>query len=87
MGVPALPVDVVKARSGVVIDAGFSFTHVSPVFDGDVLDAGVRRIDLGGKALTNYLKELVSFRCVPLRVRRLWARVTGEGYCGGTEGG
>jgi hypothetical protein len=28
-----------------------------------VLERGVRRIDLGGKALTNHLKELVSFRC------------------------
>jgi Actin len=48
---------------GVVVDAGFSFTHVLPVFDGRLVTAGVRRINLGGKALTNYLKELVSYRC------------------------
>jgi len=27
-----------------------------------VLDSGVRRQNLGGKVLTNYLKELVSYR-------------------------
>ena len=50
------------AKAGVVLDAGFSFTHAAPVFDGRVLPSGVRRINLGGKALTNYLKELVSYR-------------------------
>lgn len=47
-----------------MVDAGFSFTHAVPVFDWRVLAAGVRRIDLGGKALTNYMKELVSYRWV-----------------------
>jgi actin-related protein 6 len=55
-----------EALCGLVVDCGFSFTHVVPVFDGVVLRKGVRRIDLGGKALTNYLKELVSFRLPPL---------------------
>jgi actin-related protein 6 len=45
-----------------VVDAGFSFTHIVPVVRGAVASAGVRRIDVGGKLLTNYLKELVSFR-------------------------
>jgi actin-related protein 6 len=54
-----------EALCGLVVDCGFSFTHVVPIFDGVVLQKGVRRIDLGGKALTNYLKELVSFRYAP----------------------
>ncbi len=33
-----------------------------PVFDARVQWAGVRRINLGGKALTNHMKELVSYR-------------------------
>ncbi|ORY73107.1 actin family [Leucosporidium creatinivorum] len=45
-----------------VVDAGFSFTHVVPVVRGSIVNAGVRRIDAGGKLLTNHLKELVSFR-------------------------
>ncbi|KAF9026471.1 actin-related protein Arp6 [Hymenopellis radicata] len=47
-----------------LIDSGFSFTHVVPsyathwLFDGAAYD----RLDIGGKLLTNHLKELVSFR-------------------------
>eukprot|EP00898_Chlorokybus_atmophyticus_P005006 jgi/Chlat1/5506/Chrsp360S00836 len=41
----------------VIVDAGFSFTHVAPIIDGAVYLKGVRR-----QALTNYLKELVSYR-------------------------
>jgi actin-related protein 6 len=52
----------VQALAGIVVDAGFSFTHTVPFFGGAVLLGGVRRLALGGKHLTNYLKELVSFR-------------------------
>ena len=51
-----------RARAALVLDCGFSATHAVPVFDGRVVRSGVRRINLGGKALTNYLKEVVSFR-------------------------
>jgi actin-related protein 6 len=51
-----------QAGCGVVLDAGFSFTHAVPFFDGQILHSSVKRINIGGKALTNYLKELVSFR-------------------------
>lgn len=51
-----------QARCGVVVDVGFSFTHVVPFFDGAPLMNAARRINVGGKALTNYLKELVSYR-------------------------
>lgn len=45
-----------------VIDSGFSFTHVVPVIDGRAFLPGVKRLNVGGKLLTNYLKEVVSFR-------------------------
>jgi Actin len=51
------------------VDAGFSFTHALPLFEGQLLLDGVRRINLGGKALTNYFKELVSYRWVLPPVR------------------
>ena len=51
-----------QAGCGLVLDAGFSATHAIPVFDGNILYNGVRRLNLGGKVLTNYLKELVSYR-------------------------
>ena len=49
-----------------MVDAGFSFTHAVPMFDGGVIDEGVRRINFGGKAMTSYFKELVSFRSLHL---------------------
>ncbi len=57
---PALTAN--RAGTGLLVDAGFSFTHTAPVFDGMLLSEGVKRLNLGGKALTNYFKELVSYR-------------------------
>ncbi|KAF6158236.1 hypothetical protein GIB67_015030 [Kingdonia uniflora] len=53
-----------KAQCSLVVDCGFSFTHVAPVLQNFTLNYGVKRLDLGGKALTNYLKELVSYRSI-----------------------
>ena len=54
--------DASAAGTALVVDAGFSFTHAVPVFDGRGLNYGVRRLDFGGKAATNLLKEIVSHR-------------------------
>ena len=48
--------------AALVIDAGYSFSHASPVFDGAPLTYATKRVNMGGKALTNYLKEIVSYR-------------------------
>ncbi|EJC98960.1 actin-like protein ARP6 [Fomitiporia mediterranea MF3/22] len=45
-----------------IVDSGYSFTHVVPVMSGKVIWRGVRRLDIGGKLLTNHLKELLSLR-------------------------
>lgn len=45
-----------------VIDSGHSFTHVIPIIRGKIYHPAVRRIDIGGKFLTNYFKEMVSIR-------------------------
>ncbi|XP_057314224.1 actin-related protein 6-like [Hydractinia symbiolongicarpus] len=45
-----------------VVDSGFSFTHVVPICNGKILKKAVRRIDVGGKLLTNHLKEIISYR-------------------------
>jgi actin-related protein 6 len=42
--------------------AGYSFSHVAPVLHGHVVNYGVKRISVGGRLLTNHLKELISFR-------------------------
>lgn len=45
-----------------VIDSGFSATHILPVVLGEVYWPAVKRINVAGKHITNYLKETVSFR-------------------------
>lgn len=45
-----------------VVDSGYSFTHITPVINGVPKHENARRLDIGGKFLTNYLKETVSFR-------------------------
>jgi len=50
------------AECVLLIDSGFSFTHVVPILNGQVVWHAVKRLDVGGKLLTNQLKELVSFR-------------------------
>ncbi|BCR99046.1 actin family protein [Aspergillus luchuensis] len=45
-----------------VVDSGYSHTTVTPIYKGQPLQRAIRRLDLGGKHLTNYLKEMVSVR-------------------------
>ncbi|XP_072937590.1 actin-related protein 6 [Epargyreus clarus] len=51
-------------RSGctLVVDSGYSFTYVVPYINGKKYKEGIRRIDVGGKVLTNHLKEILSYR-------------------------
>lgn len=50
-----------------VVDSGYSHTTVTPVFGGRVLHPAVRRLDVGGKLLTNYLTRLISMRHFDVR--------------------
>jgi actin-related protein 6 len=45
-----------------VIDSGYSNTTIIPTFNGRPLHRAVRRLDFGGKHLTNLLKEIISVR-------------------------
>lgn len=45
-----------------VVDVGYSFTHIIPYIQGKKVKEAIRRIDVGGKLLTNYLKDVVSYR-------------------------
>ncbi|KAL3120872.1 hypothetical protein niasHT_001114 [Heterodera trifolii] len=46
----------------VVVDSGHSFTHIVPFVGGQIVREGIVRIDIGGKALTNQLKDWISYR-------------------------
>ncbi|KAL0280290.1 UNVERIFIED_CONTAM: hypothetical protein PYX00_001631 [Menopon gallinae] len=45
-----------------VIDSGYSFTYVTPYVKGKKVKSAIRRIDVGGKLLTNHLKDIISYR-------------------------
>lgn len=45
-----------------LVDSGYSFTHITPYFKDKKYKPGIRRIDVGGKVLTNHLKEIISYR-------------------------
>ncbi|XP_065088076.1 actin-related protein 6 [Ochlerotatus camptorhynchus] len=52
----------IKPLCCVVVDMGYSFTHIVPFIKGAKLKKAIRRIDVGGKLLTNHLKEIISYR-------------------------
>ncbi|KAJ1950125.1 Actin- protein 6, partial [Linderina macrospora] len=54
--------DTTEPDCVLVVDVGHAFTYVVPYVNGKQVSAGVRRLDIGGRILTNYLKETVSFR-------------------------
>ncbi|TDH72368.1 hypothetical protein CCR75_003404 [Bremia lactucae] len=56
------PLQFSMSSCHLVVDSGFSFTHVVPMINGRMCLPGLKRINVGGKMLTNYLKEIVSFR-------------------------
>jgi len=45
-----------------VVDCGYSFTHCIPLYDGTPMNYAIKRVNVGGKLLTNYLKETISYR-------------------------
>ena len=54
---PILPVECL-----LVIDSGYSQSTITPVYRGRPLQRAIRRLEIGGKHLTNYIKELISIR-------------------------
>ncbi|CAF1178760.1 unnamed protein product [Adineta ricciae] len=51
-----------KSNYVLVVDSGFSFTHIVPYYQGRKILDGMTRIDVGGKLLTNQLKNVISYR-------------------------
>ncbi|OSS53516.1 hypothetical protein B5807_00552 [Epicoccum nigrum] len=45
-----------------VIDTSYTDTTIVPLYNGKLLQSAVRRLTVGGKLLTNYMKELSSLR-------------------------
>ncbi|KAL0469645.1 actin family [Neurospora intermedia] len=50
-----------------LIDSGYSHTTVTPILQGRPLHPAIRRLDVGGKLMTNYLTRLLSVRHFDMR--------------------
>ncbi|ROT42868.1 Actin/actin-like protein [Sodiomyces alkalinus F11] len=59
---PKVPAEIV-----LVIDSGYSQTTVMPLLHGRPLHSAVRRLEVGGKLMTNYLTRLLSLRHYDMR--------------------
>ena len=59
---PLLPAEII-----LLIDSGYSHTTVTPLIQGRPLQSAIRRLDVGGKLLTNHLTRLLSLRQYDMR--------------------
>jgi actin-related protein 6 len=50
-----------------IVDAGHSFSHVVPVYNSKPITAAVQRVNVGGKMITNLLKQSLSVRQIDLQ--------------------
>lgn len=50
------------AKCCLIVETGYSFTHIVPYILQKKYKPGILRINIGGKILTNYLKEVISYR-------------------------
>ncbi|RYP68775.1 hypothetical protein DL770_008385 [Monosporascus sp. CRB-9-2] len=60
--VARLPAEII-----LLVDSGYSHTTVSPILNGRPIHPAVRRLDVGGKLMTNYLTRLLSLRHYDMR--------------------
>ena len=59
---PHTPAEIV-----LVVDSGYSQTTVTPLLGGRPFHSAIRRLEVGGKLLTNYLTRLLSLRHFDMR--------------------
>jgi actin-related protein 6 len=62
---PSLP--ILPAEILLLIDSGYSHTTITPILNGHPLQSAIRRLDVGGKLMTNLLTRLVSLRQYDMR--------------------
>ena len=59
---PLLPAEII-----LLIDSGYSHTTITPLLEGRPVQSAIRRLDVGGKLLTNHLTRLLSLRQYDMR--------------------
>jgi len=58
--------DSIDPRFQVVVESGHSATYVAPFFCDEMINYAIKKIDVGGRLLTNCLKQAISFRHIDL---------------------
>jgi actin-related protein 6 len=71
----------VAMESALIVDVGYSHSTVTPMFQGRALQGACKRLEIGGKTLTNQLKDLVSTRQFELRKEDWMANQIKEDVC------
>eukprot|EP00043_Microstomoeca_roanoka_P001763 m.34492 g.34492 ORF g.34492 m.34492 type:complete len:386 (+) comp11026_c0_seq1:159-1316(+) len=61
---PVLASFALKGRAHLLVDIGFAATRICAVYDNEVIPESIIRLQVGGRVMTNYLKDIVSYRHV-----------------------
>jgi len=56
-----------KSPFQLIVESGHSATYIAPFFDDEIINYACKRLEVGGKLLTNQMKELVSFRFLNMK--------------------
>ncbi|KAK3906086.1 actin family [Staphylotrichum tortipilum] len=74
------PVEI-PAEVILLIDCGYSHTTITPIVQGRPLHQAIRRLDVGGRLMTNYLTRLLSVRHFDMRNETFIANEMKEAVC------
>ncbi len=58
--------DKIDPKFQTVVESGHSATYIAPFFCDDLINYAIKKIDVGGRLLTNCLKDAISFRHLDL---------------------
>ena len=56
-----------KSPFQLIVESGHSATYIAPFFDNEIINYACKRLEVGGKLMTNQLKEMVSFRFLNMK--------------------